>query len=244
VARTAVVTGAAKGIGQSYACRLARDGMRVVLADLDSCAETEAAIAAENGVALSVGCDVSEPESVSALREAAAEFGDVDVLVHNAGIYPIQSFEEITFEQWRRLMSVNLDSVFLLSQAFVPGMRARGWGRVICVSSGMFHLGAPGGVHYVASKGGIIGFVRSLAAELGSDGVTVNAIAPGLIRSHGTSRGQHDALGVFDHVKSLQAIDRTGTPEDLTGFLSLLASDEAGFITGQTLLVDGGAARA
>ena len=123
-------------------------------------------------------------------------------------------------------------------------MRARKWGRVICISTGMFHAGTPGSVHYVASKGGIIGFVRSLAAEVGHDGITVNAIAPGLIRSHGTSEGTHDALGIFELVKAGQAIDRTGTPEDLTGVLSLLASDQGGFITGQTLLVDGGAARA
>ncbi len=123
-------------------------------------------------------------------------------------------------------------------------MRERGWGRVVGIASGMFHAGAPGSLHYVASKGGVIGFVRALAAEVGVDGVTVNAIAPGLIRSDGTSTGAHDELGLFDLVRAAQSVKRSGVPEDLTGVLSFLVSDEAGFMTGQTLLVDGGAARA
>jgi NAD(P)-dependent dehydrogenase (short-subunit alcohol dehydrogenase family) len=123
-------------------------------------------------------------------------------------------------------------------------MRAQSWGRVVGVASGMFHAGAPGSLHYVASKGGIIGFVRALAAEVGVDGVTINAIAPGLIRSTGTSTGVHDDLGLFDMVVQHQAVKRNGVPEDLTGLMSFLCSDESGFMSGQTLLVDGGGARA
>lgn len=242
--RTAVVTGAAAGIGRAYARRLATDGAHVVLADVGDAHDTEALITADGGSAVAVSCDVSDPDSIAALGARVAETGGADILVHNAGIYPMNPIEQITFEEWRRVMAVNLDSIFLLSQAFLPHMRTQGWGRIVGISSGMFHAGAPGSLHYVASKAGVIGFVRSLAAEVGVDGVTVNAIAPGLIRSEGTSTGVHDELGLFEYVLQAQSIKRNGLPEDLTGLMSFLVSDDAGFITGQTLLVDGGLSRA
>jgi NAD(P)-dependent dehydrogenase (short-subunit alcohol dehydrogenase family) len=242
--RLALVTGAAVGIGQAYAKRLAAGGAKVIIADVGSTDDTCQQIIDEGGEAISATCDVSSPESVAQLAEQAEAAGGVDILVHNAGIYPMSTFGDITFAEWRRVMAVNLDSAFLLAQAFVPGMRERGWGRVICIASGMFHSGSPGALHYVASKGGIIGFVRALAAEVGADGVTVNAVAPGLIRSHGTTVGPHDELGIFDAVVAVQSIKRVGLPEDLTGAVSFLASDESSFMTGQTMLVDGGAARA
>jgi NAD(P)-dependent dehydrogenase (short-subunit alcohol dehydrogenase family) len=242
--RIAVVTGAAFGIGRAYAQRIAADGAQVVLADITDAGETAELITADGGQVSAVRCDVSDPESVAALGIAVAELGGADILVHNAGIYPMTMVEGISFEEWRRVMAVNLDSMFLLTQAFLPRMRENGWGRIVGIASGMFHAGAPGALHYVASKGGIVGFVRALAAEVGADGVTVNAIAPGLIRSHGTSTGVHDELGLFDAVAQLQAVKRNGVPEDLTGALAFLLSDDASFMTGQTLLVDGGMARA
>jgi NAD(P)-dependent dehydrogenase (short-subunit alcohol dehydrogenase family) len=242
--RIAVVTGAAVGIGRAYAQRIAADGARVVLADVTDAAETEALIKNDGGEAIDVRCDVSDPHSVARLAEAVAEMGGADILVHNAGIYPMNPVGQITFEEWRRVMAVNLDSMFLLTQGLLPHMRERGWGRIIGIASGMFHAGAPGSLHYVASKGGIIGFVRALAAEVGVDGVTVNAISPGLTRSPGTSTGVHDELGLFDMVTQRQAIKRNGEPNDLVGVLSFLLSDDAAFMTGQTLLVDGGASRA
>lgn len=242
--RTAVVTGAALGIGRAYARRLAADGATVVLADVSDTTATAELIARDGGSARSHRCDVSDPDSVAALGAAVAEVGGADVLVHNAGIYPMSPALEITFADWRRVMSVNLDSMFLLTQAFLPRMREQGWGRVVGIASGMFHAGSPGSLHYVASKGGVIGFVRALAAEVGVDGVTVNAISPGLIRSDGTSTGVHDALGLFEMVAAHQAVKRNGVPEDLTGLMTFLVSDEASFITGQTLLVDGGGSRA
>ncbi len=242
--RTAVVTGAAMGIGRAYARSIAADGASVLIADIADASETESLINNEGGRARVVRCDVSDPDSVSGLSAAVAEAGGADILVHNAGIYPMRHVEEITFEEWRQVMAVNLDSMFLLSQALLPHMRERGWGRIVGIASGMFHAGAPGSLHYVASKGGIIGFIRSLAAEVGADGVTVNAIAPGLIRSDGTSTGVHDELGLFEMVAAAQAIKRNGVPEDLTGALAFLLSDGASFMTGQTLLVDGGLGRA
>ena len=242
--RTAVITGGAQGIGRAYARRLASEGARVVIADIADAAPAQAQIEADGGEATVVQCDVCDPASVAALAAAVADLGGADILLHNAGIYPMGPHDAITFEEWRRVLAINLDSIFLLSQAFLPHMREQGWGRIIGISSAMFHAGSPGSLHYVASKGGIIGFVRALAAEVGPDGVTVNAIAPGLIRSDGTSKGIHDELGLFDMVVAHQAVKRNGLPDDLTGAISFLLSDEAEFITGQTLVIDGGLVRA
>ncbi len=242
--RLAVVTGAGQGIGQAYARRLATDGAQLVLADVSTTSQTQQLIENDGGKATFVQCDVTDPDSITNLANVVAELGGADILVHNAGIYPMAPVEKITFEAWRRVMAVNLDSMFLLTQAFLPHLREQGWGRIVGIASAMFHVGSPGSLHYVASKGGIIGFVRALATEVGVDGVTVNAIAPGLIRSAGTSTGIHDELNLFDMVIGHQAVKRTGLPEDLTGALSFLVSDDASFITGQTLLVDGGTGRA
>jgi 3-oxoacyl-[acyl-carrier protein] reductase len=218
--RTAVITGAALGIGQEYATRLAADGIRVILADIEDATQTLDLITAAGGDAESVRCDVTSQS-------------DID-----------QPFAEIDLASWRRVQAINVEALFLLCQAFVPGMRARGWGRIVGISSGMFSSGIPGAVHYVASKGAIVGFVRGLAGEVGPDGITVNAIAPGLIRSRGTTVGPHDSLGMFESVIAHQDIKRTGLPADLAGALAFLVSDEASFMTGQTIVIDGGVARA
>ena len=243
--RVAVVTGAAAGIGQAYARRLAQDGAKVVIGDIADGAETVGLVGEAGSEALGVNCDVSSAEQVHAMAEAAFEaYGKVDILVHNAGIYPITMFADMTFEDWRKVLSVNLDSMYHVCHEFLPGMRDRGWGRVVCIASTTFHAGTPGMSHYVASKGGLIGLLRSLAGEVGDDGVTVNALAPSLVRSKGTTEGPHDEMGLFEMIAQAQAIKRTQVPEDLVGALSFLVSDEAGFITGQTLVVDGGWVRA
>jgi NAD(P)-dependent dehydrogenase (short-subunit alcohol dehydrogenase family) len=241
--RTAVVTGSAAGIGQEYARRLAEIGHRVVLADVADMTETQALIEAAGGETISVTCDVASPDSILALRDAADRFGGADILIHNAGIYPIARFEDIDLDQWRRVQTINVEALFLLCQAFLPTMRARQWGRIVGIASGMFAIGAPGGVHYVASKGAVTGLVRGLAPEVGTDGITVNVISPGLIRTPGTSTGTHDSLGLFDSITELQDIKRTGLPTDLSSALLFLVSEDAGFITGQTLLIDGGVGR-
>jgi NAD(P)-dependent dehydrogenase (short-subunit alcohol dehydrogenase family) len=243
--RTAFVTGAAAGIGQAYAQRLAADGADVVVADIADGAETVSLIEEAGSQGLAVECDVSSGDAVAAAAAAAKErFGTVDILVHNAGIYPITEFKDMDFDEWRKVLSVNLDSAFHLCHELLPGMREQSWGRVVLISSNTFHAGIGGMSHYVASKGGLIGFLRSLAAEVGEEGVTVNGVAPSLVRSKGTTEGPHEELGLFEFVAQGQAIKRTEEPADLVGAISFLTSDDAAFITGQTLCVDGGWVRA
>jgi NAD(P)-dependent dehydrogenase (short-subunit alcohol dehydrogenase family) len=240
--RTAVVTGAATGLGQAFAQRLALDGHRVAIADVADATETEELVRRAGATAFSMRCDVSSGDSVAAFAaEVGERFGRCDVLVANAGIYPVAPFAEVAWEEWRRIMAVNLDSLFHLTKAFLPAMREARWGRIVAVASNGFHTGIPGLTAYVASKGGVIGFVRSLAGEIGGDGVTINALAPGLTRTSGTLAGPQ--VGWFDRVAAGQAIARTEEPGDLAGALAFLVSDDAAFITGQTLAVDGGAVR-
>ena len=240
---TAVITGGAAGLGQEYAVVLARGGARVVVVDLADASETLKMIKDAGSEGMALVCDVSDPEATSGLAAAVKDFGDVDILVNNAGIYPFVSFDDMTFEQWRQVMSINLDSMFLVTKQFLPGMRALGWGRIVNMASAMFHAGLAGCPHYTASKGGVIGLTRALAPELGPSGITINALAPSLVRSTGTSTGFHDEAGLFDLVASMQSITRTQMPDDLSGVMSFLVSDDARFITGQTLVVDGGLVR-
>jgi len=241
--RTALITGAATGIGQEYARRLAEEGADIVVVDLADASETIALVEKEGRRGLAIQCDVSDPEQTSTLAEEVGSFGTVDILINNAGIYPFSSIDELTVEQWHKVMAVNVDSVFLVTKQFLPGMRANGWGRIINMASAMFHGGFAGTPHYVASKGAVIGFTRALAPELGPDGITINALAPSLVRSAGTSTGFHDEVGMFDAIASMQSIKRTQMPDDLSGVVSFLASEDGRFISGQTLVVDGGLVR-
>jgi NAD(P)-dependent dehydrogenase (short-subunit alcohol dehydrogenase family) len=247
IGKVAVITGAAEGIGQAYAQRLAADGATIVAADRQSADETVNLVKAAGGSAIAVSCDVSKPTDVAALAQAVeAQVGRCDILVNNAGIYPIQTFDEMTFEDWRRIMSVNLDGQFLTIKAFAPGMRRRRWGRIVNQASDTFALNLAGFAHYIASKGGVIGLTRALASEFGEDGVTVNAIAPGLVRTPGTANRKERLAGLegtdeFALAASHQSIKRGLVPGDLVGTLSFLTSDDAAFITGQTLYVNGGA---
>jgi NAD(P)-dependent dehydrogenase (short-subunit alcohol dehydrogenase family) len=206
-------------------------------------------IADIGAIATAITCDVSNPASVAALKEAVErDGGSCDILVNNAGIYPMQPFDEITFDDWRRVLSVNLDSMFLMTKAFAEGMRQRKWGRIIDIASDTVSLLVPNLIHYITSKAGVVGFTRSLATEFGEHGVNVNAIAPGLTRTPGTLKQQEIPGGMskeelFALMADMQSIKRGEVASHLVGAVSFLASDDAAFITGQTLYVNGGLTR-
>lgn len=237
--RVAIVTGAAQGIGAAIAKELANDGHKVVVADING--DGAARVAAEiNGHAITV--DVSNPEQIAALTsEVISRFGRIDILVNDAALVPFVPWEEITFEEWRRVMSVNLDGLFLMIRSVGDEMAKAGYGRIVNIASNTFVAGTPNCAHYVATKGASIGLVRALAGEVGKNGITVNAVAPGLTASEGVMAGPH-ADG-FDYVVPAQAFDRRGVPEDIAPAVAFLASEAAGWITGQTLVVDGGHTR-
>ena len=247
--KVAVITGAAGGIGQAFAKRLAEEGVHIAIADLGDGAQTVKLVQAAGRDAIAVKCDVSSEQSVAAMAKAVnTKFSHVDIVINCAGIFPQKNFEDMTFADWRQVMSINLDGTFLVTAAFVPGMRTREWGRVISMSSSTLGSVVTGFTHYVASKGGIVGFTRGLATDLAPYGITVNAIAPGLTRSPGTLvRAPRPVFNTMDDefnaVAQMQAIKRAEVPEDLVGAVAFLTSDDAAFMTGQTLNVDGGRVR-
>ena len=240
--KVAVVTGASSGMGQEFAIRLASEGADLVLASRHLAKETQEKIAEAGGKAIARTGDVTSAADVRSLSDAvASEFGRCDILINNAGIYPFQPFAEMSFEDWRKILSVDLDSLFLTCKAFVPLMQQHNWGRIINISSNVCWSVAPNVTHYTTAKMGVIGFTRALATEVADAGITVNAVAPGLVRT-GTTEGGEQAE-MFDMVKQMQAIHRTEEPEDVAGVVSFLASDDSRFMTGQTMLVDGGMTR-
>ena len=239
--RVAAVTGGAKGIGQAFVRRLAEEGAAVAVVDLEDGAETMAALSSVGVECAAFSGDVTSEDDVARLSaEIEERFGRCDILVNNVGIYPNEPFEEVTFAKWRRVMAINLDSMFLTAKAFAPGMVEHGWGRIVNMASNTVGTPVTGYSHYIASKGGVIGFTRALASDLADKGITVNAIAPSLVRTHGTQVTNPRSEERFETVSSMQAIKRTQMPEDLAGALSFLASEDAAFVTGQTLYVDGG----
>ena len=239
--RTAVVTGAARGIGRAIAQRLAEDGAKVTVADVNSEGAKAAAEAIGHG-AIGVTCDVSDKGQVDAMLEGAAEGGAIDVLVNNAAIVPYVAWDDVDLDHWRKIIDVNLTSVYLTSRKTTDMMRAAGRkGCVVNISSNTFFAGTPNMAAYVAAKGGVIGFTRALATELGKDGIRVNAVTPGLIESDGVKASPHNEA--FGFVEMLQAIPGKGQPEHIAAVVSFLASDDAGWMTGQTLNVDAGMVR-
>lgn len=251
--RVAAVTGAAGGIGAAIAARLAADGMAVAVIDIKDGGETVAAIRGGGGEAEFFACDLRDPEAVARLgNEVEARFGGADVLVNNAGRYDNRSFDELTYEFWREIMALNLDGMFLTCKAFAPGMRARGWGRIVNLASNSTFLAPPNMAQYIASKSGAIGLTRALASEFGPDGVTVNAVAPGPVATeqlkvaYTRDIGGGDPAGFEDFLVAMaqaQSVKRPATPDDVTGLVAFLAGEGAAMITGQTIVCDGGWAR-
>jgi 3-oxoacyl-[acyl-carrier protein] reductase len=245
--RVIIVTGGAHGIGRAYCEGLAREGARVVVADLDP-EGAEAVVKALGSAgkdALAVLADVSQPEATERMAAATVErFGRIDGLINNAALFqrPAMSrvpFDQIPVEEWDRLMAVNLRGVFLCCRAVAPYMKQQGQGKIVNISSGTVFHGSPMAAHYVASKAGVIGFTRSLARELGEYNINVNAIAPGLT----ISMEEVSDARMAQNQQRLQAraLKRTEVPQDLVGTVVFLCSSESDFMTGQTLVVDGGA---
>jgi NAD(P)-dependent dehydrogenase (short-subunit alcohol dehydrogenase family) len=237
--RVAVVTGGAAGLGRAFSERLASDGAKVVVADLQDGAETVSQITSEGGEAIAVLCDVSSPDAVADLkRETLERFGRCDILVNNAGAYPLVAWDDIDFAEWRRVFAINVDSMFLTCKAFASEMAERGFGRIVNVSSNTIDLVVPDFVHYISSKAAVVGLTRALATELGDRGVTVNAILPGFTMT--PAREGIQSSGAAEAIAELQAIKRPSVPTDMEAAVSFFATEDARWITGQSIAVDGG----
>jgi NAD(P)-dependent dehydrogenase (short-subunit alcohol dehydrogenase family) len=229
--RVAIVTGGAQGIGRAIADGLEREGAQVVVADL-------------NPPPGGVRTDVSDEDDVAAMTDVALErHGQIDILVNNAGLYatlPMRPFTEIPLEEWRRVMDVNVASMFLTCRSVVPAMRERGGGKIVNISSGTPFRGVPFLLHYVTSKGAIVALTRALAKELGKDNIHVNCVAPGFTMSEGV-KAQPDVIEKLRDVSiAARTIQRDQLPEDVVGAVVFLCGPGADFITGQTMVIDGG----
>jgi len=239
--RVAVVSGAAQGMGKAVAERLGAEGATVVAVDIngDGAAATARAI---GGKSFAQTADIGNPESVAKLFAAvASRAGKLDVLVNVAAIVPFVKWDELSFEEWRRVLRVNLDGLYLMCRAGSDLMRKNGYGRIVNFSSNSIFAGTPNMAHYVASKGGVLTFTRALATELGAYKITANSVCPGLTDTEGVQQTPHkDAFGFVD---MLQAIKGRGVPADIVPAVAFLASEEAHWITGQALNVDAGMVR-
>ncbi|GAA2592440.1 SDR family NAD(P)-dependent oxidoreductase [Winogradskya consettensis] len=242
--RVAVVTGGAAGIGRSIAERLAADGFKVAVLDIvEGAAEDAAAqITAAGGVALGLRADVSDREQVdAALAAARSELGSLSVVVANAAVALQQPFLQMTLEQWNSTLAINLTGTFNVVQSALPDLVDAGWGRVVLISSSSAQRGAPNMAHYAASKGGQMALTKALAMEFGRSGVTVNTVAPSAIDTPSVQK-KRDAgkMPSAEQMATFIPVGRTGTGHDIAAAVSYLVADEASYVTGQTVSVNGG----
>jgi 2-hydroxycyclohexanecarboxyl-CoA dehydrogenase len=243
--RVAVVSGGASGIGLAIGRHLAERGHRVALLDQDGDAGRRAAAdaCATGARVIAAEADVTDRRAVDdALDQVRKEFGPVEIMVTSAGFDAFESFAEITIESWNRTLAINLTGTFHCLQAAVPDMLAARWGRMVTISSASAQSGAVRMAHYVASKGGVIGLTRALALELAPHGITVNTIPPGMIDTPMLRRAEAGGdVGKIDKIAArMIPVGRAGTPQDIAATCGFLCSDEASFITGQVVGVNGG----
>ena len=243
--RVALVTGAGKGLGKAFCLRLAEEGADIVAvtrADTEGLEKTAKEVRSLGREVLAAKVDVSrEEDTLSMAAQALERFGRIDVLVNNAAYYygvARKAFTEISLEEWDRMMAVNVKGPWLCTRAVFPNMKERGKGKIINLASEVFFTGSQGFAHYVSSKGGVIGLTRALAIELGPYGICVNAVAPG----YTDTEASRTIADVSKYDTSRTPLKRLERPEDVVGIVAFLASDESDFITGQTVLVDGGRA--
>lgn len=242
--KTIAITGAARGLGREFACRLAAAGANLVIGDVNDCGTTAQLVAQAGGAVVAVALDVTDPASAAAMVAAGlAQFGRLDGLVNNAALYGGLHggrFDAIAEAEWDACMAVNVKGIWNCCKAAVPAMRKDG-GSIVNIASLAATYGMPYGLHYTASKAAVIGLTRGLARELGRDRIRVNALAPSAVLTEGTSEFFGDKLDrALAAVKAGQTIQRNLVPSDLTGTVSWLLSDDSGFVTGQTIAVDGG----
>jgi 3-oxoacyl-[acyl-carrier protein] reductase len=244
--KVAIVTGGGVGIGRAYCLGLAKEGAKVVVADIQEAEAKKVAgeIERDGGEAFAVAVDVTSIDKTRAMAEAVLrKYGRIDVLVNNAALYSAikkKPFSEIGEEEWDSVMAVNVKGLFLCVQAVYPAMKQQKKGKIINISSGTALSGTPFFLHYVTSKAGVIGFTRALARELGADNISVNAITPGLTISGPQQEGVLTPEQLLDRRRK-RSFQRDQKPDDLVGTVVFLASDDSDFITGQTINVDGGA---
>jgi 3-oxoacyl-[acyl-carrier protein] reductase len=236
-----IVTGASRGIGRGIASLFAEEGAKVVLIGRDEVQlkAVKTAIQADKGEAITIKADVSDPGDIDKMFDEVLEYyGRVDVLCHNAGIYPQARLENMSLEEWQKVIDVNLTGTFLAVRACIPTMKAQGYGKIVITSSiSGPQTALPGFSHYTASKGGVAGFIKTAAVELAKYNININAVEPGTIASEGL-----DATGQERINNMIRAIPlgRLGTPQDVGYATLFLASKESDYITGQSLIVDGG----
>lgn len=237
----AIVTGGAAGLGRAIVQRFALEGACVVVADIDRVASDQLVddLTSQGHHALSTLTDVTDSASIAAMVGLVMGTLDrIDILINNAGIYPTCEFDDLTLEEWDKVVDLNLRGVFLVTRAVLPHMKRRGKGKIVNIASNVFAEGPAGMAHYVASKGGVIGLTRTLAREIGDFGININAVSPGMILT-GTFQ-QLRSQATVEYIVSQQAIRRPARPEDIVGTVVFLASPDSDWITGQNINVDGG----